>query len=181
MSAPTHALIVGITLSGKSYLAHSMARAYLKQGISVLVLDPNQDDGWPVNEGGAAAATCRLYRDPIKFLAVAKASRRCVLFVDEGGETIGQGKLAREVVWLTTRSRHWGHRCIVIAQEATLVYKPIRRQCSEAFIFRQAADNARELQGQFAEPRIMEAVNLPPRVFLHVRSCEAPTLCRLDN
>lgn len=180
MADPVHGLIVGVTRTGKTYLAQALARAYLRQGISVLVLDPNMDAGWPINEGGTAGASCRLYRDAMKFLAVCKASRRCVLMVDEGGETIGQGKLARDVVWLTTRSRHWGHRCILLSQEATLIYKPIRRQCSEAFIFRQADDNARELVGQFAEPRIMEATRLPPRVFLHVRSCEPPQLCRLE-
>lgn len=156
-----HSLIVGITKSGKSTLARSLALDYLSRDIGVLVLDPNNDN-WPCSFKTT---------DPIKFLAVAKKSKRCALFIDEAGEMVGKGKSATGMIWITSRARHWGHCTYLIAQRAQMVELNVRAQCSTAYVFKQSATDAKLLSDQFADEALLGATALQQYEFLYSRSC----------
>jgi len=155
-----HSLIVGISDSGKSTAAHMLAADYLRHKVGVLVLDPHQQK-WPCT---------RMFTDPLLFLAAAKASRRCALFIEEAGECIGRGKHAREMQWITTGARKWGHSTYLIAQRAQQIELTIRAQCTRGYIFRQSEDDAKALCGTFADKRLMEATQLQEYEFLYVKT-----------
>lgn len=169
-----HAGIYGIGGSGKSTLAHTLARQCLANDWGVIILDPNDDAGWP-----AASPRVRKVRTLEALIALAKRSQRCALFVDEAGEAIGRGKHALDGQWITTRSRHWGHRAYIMAQRAQQVELSIRNQCGEAFVFRQSPYDARMLAEQYADDLLLKAPTLERGTFIHVRSCEPARLRRL--
>ncbi len=167
-----HNLVVGISGSGKSTLAFVLADGHAKRGDQVLVLDPNRDN-WPTDDR-------YIFDDPLRFLQVAKQSQRCALFIDEAGEVIGRGKHAREMQWITTRSRHWGHRVYLICQRATQVELNIRSQCTTGYVFRQSPGDSRALADTFADDKLLAASELQTGEFLHVRSCKGTVLRKLD-
>ncbi len=169
-----HAAIYGIGGSGKSTLGFTLASQCVANDWGVLILDPNDDDGWPVG------ANVRKVRDAEALMVLAKRSQRCALFIDEAGESLGRGAKAQGVQWLTTRSRHWGHRVYVMAQRAQQVELTIRNQCSEAFVFRQSPYDARMLADQYADQLLLSAPALERGTFIHVRSCERAKLRRLS-
>jgi hypothetical protein len=168
-----HTAIYGIGGSGKSTLGHTLSRQCLVNGWGVLILDPNDDAGWP------DGPNVRKVRSAEALMDLAKRSQRCALFIDEAGEAIGRGKQALDVQWLTTRSRHWGHRCYLMALRAQQVELSIRNQCGEAFVFRQSPYDARLLADQYADQLLLSAPTLERGTFIHVRSCESAKLRRL--
>lgn len=159
-----HTLTLGITRSGKSTLAKQRCNAYRRQGIHALVLDPHGTK-WPGVEDRY------VFQDPLKFLEIAKKAQRCALFVDEAGESIGKGKHAREMQWVTTGSAKYGHVAHLICQSAVQLDTTIRGQCGRLFTFKQSERNAKLLADDFAEPLIMEATTLERFHFLDVISC----------
>lgn len=156
-----HVLILGGTDAGKSTAAKKLSANFLRHRVNVLVLDPHGTK-WP------GVPDEYQFRDPYKFLAVAKRSQRCALFVDEAGECIGRGRQARDMQWLTTGARKWGHKTHVMAQEAQMILPVIRKQCSVGLIFRQSEGNARLLVDDFADERLMGITTLGQFEFLHV-------------
>jgi hypothetical protein len=149
-----HRLVVGISGCGKSRLIRErIIPAYAARGVAVLVLDP-VGQAWP----GAAWVT----DDPWRFLATAKASRRCVLVVDECDETLrGSAELERGCKYLATRSRNDGHLAYFIAQRAHQIPPSYRNQCSGAFVFKQTAEDAEEIYRITANQAARLAPTLP--------------------
>ncbi len=158
-----HALVLGITKSGKSTLLQWLAKLHHARGDGVIILDPRRDAGWPHD-----AQLVRFARDAEHVLDLAKRSQRCALFIDESARMLGRDS---RFDWLTTESRHNGHVAYLSALRATMVLPSLRAQCARAFVFRQSLSDARELADQFAEPRMVEAAALPRHVFLSVESC----------
>lgn len=169
-----HSAIYGIGGSGKSTLAYTLADQCLANEWGLIILDPNDDAGWP-----KVGPTVRKVRTLAALIELAKRSQRCALFVDEAGEAIGRGKKALHGQWITTRSRHWGHRAYISAQRAQLIDLSIRNQCDEAFVFRQSPNDAKELAEQYADDLLLTAPTLPVGTFIHVRSCQPARLRRL--
>ncbi|MBA3590474.1 hypothetical protein [Methylibium sp.] len=158
-----HALVLGITKSGKSTLLHWLAKLHHARGDGVLILDPRRDHGWPNDP-----TRVRFARDAEHVLDLAKRSQRCALFIDESARMLGRDA---RFDWLTTESRHQGHVAYLSALRATMVLPSLRAQCARAFVFRQSLSDARELADQFAEPRLIEAASLPRHQFIEVESC----------
>ncbi len=164
-----HSLVVGPTRCGKSSLVKALAQDSLDRGVGVLVLDPNNDD-WPCSFQTT---------DTEAFIALAKKSRHCLLIVDEAGEAIGRGKGSDGSIWITSRSRHWGHCAILIAQRAQMVELNVRSQCANAYVFRQSTGDARLLSDQFADESLLSAPTLAKYEFLYCRSCEGTQRMKL--
>lgn len=143
-----HCLYLGMTGSGKTTLAKAAARRFRAQGYGVLVLDPLGSD-WQADFQTD---------DSDKFLAVAAKSQRCAVFVDESGEMIGHYE--KDMFWLATRARHYGHSCHFITQRAAQLSPTVRDQCSRMFLFRVSARDADILANEWAEPRIKTAAQL---------------------
>lgn len=118
-----HVLILGVTLSGKTYLAKKLAREFQRRKKTVAVLDPLK------NKWAADFQT----DDRDEFLIYCKTRPGLMVFVDESGDAFEHQK--DELTWLAYRGRHFGHSCFFIAQRATQIPKIVRDQCSTLYLF----------------------------------------------
>jgi GTPase SAR1 family protein len=122
-----HMLIVGPTQCGKTTFAKRLAGSYAKRGVASIVLDPLKDPDWPTQyRFDNSGAFFNYVRNPHR-------CKSCALFVDESG--IALSKYDDALLWLTTTSRHHGHRAHLIAQRAEMVNKTIRSQCTTLVAF----------------------------------------------
>jgi hypothetical protein len=163
-----HSGSFGPTACGKTTLAQALAAEYRRQGRAVLVCDP-LGIPWPQSTWQTVSAP--------ELLAKAKASRNCVIFIEEASISISRD---RDLSWLFTTSRHAGHKVHVIGQDGASLLPAMRQQLSEIFLFRCHPDLASIWARQFAQEEI---ANLAPTLnryeFLHVRAYELPKKCRL--
>lgn len=165
-----HTLIAGASFSGKSFLAKKICETIRKSGRRTIVLDPFYDN-WDCDYKTV---------DSEEFLKVAKANTSCALFVDESGSTIGRGADAARMHWLATQARHWGHRTYFIMQRITQVEPLIRSQCSEYFVFRCSASDAKILIEETGEAIFSQAPQLPRFCFIHNKPFETGKIQKLS-
>lgn len=158
-----HCLIIGRTLSGKTTFAKKKAHSLQKQGYSTIVLDPFLDPEWNADFITSNSA---------QFLQTVWASRKCAVFVDEGGDTIG--KYSDVMNQLATRGRQWGHKCFFISQRSKQLSTTLRAQCSELAIFKQSLKDTKDLADEYVEPMINEAHMLTKGEFIYVRDEQPP-------
>lgn len=143
-----HTLVVGQTLSGKTWLCKQLCEILSKAGIPVGVFDPMGcpgDNAWP-----GASMVVYTKRD---FLRSYWASSRCVWIIDEAADNLGESD--RPVM---TKGRHLGHSNMILSQRAKGMLRPsLRNQCAAALICQQNDDDAAELAAQFIIPEIRTA------------------------
>lgn len=162
-----HKAIIGMTGSGKTTLAKSLAAAYRKAGYGVLVLDPWNDPDWACDWKTNSL---------LPFIAKARASRRCALFVEEVGD-YGRDP---EFAWLFTQARHWGHRTHYLSQYHAQVPPIVRSNCEGLCLFRVSARSAAVWAEDFAQPKISAlASNLQQFQFVQASRYGEPRVCRL--
>lgn len=133
-------------MSGKTTLAKKIIA---KSNRPCIVLDPNFDPEWQ---------TDYIYDDKEKFLEIVKYNQSCDLVIDESGETIG--RYAREMAFLATRSRHYGHRAFFITQRAQMLDRNVRDQCTNIFLFSVAPSDAKIFAEDFVDDLFLEAPTL---------------------
>ena len=138
-----------MTESGKTTIAKRLVSKYQQRGIHSIVLDPLCDPGWRAYHVTA---------DKQDFLQTARLSQSCALFVDESGEVIGQYE--KEMFWLATRSRHFGHKSHFISQRPSMLSPTIRAQCSHLFCFAISGDDAKILANEWNKPELKGANSL---------------------
>ena len=139
--------MLGMTESGKTTLAKAFCKRLKDRGWGTLVLDPLRDPAWDATG---------VFADIVEFLSVAKASRRCFLFVDEAGMNCSQWDI--ESLWLATQSRHWGHSCVFVSQRAQQIAKTIREQCRFLYLFCCSKSDSKILADEWNRP-ILETAN----------------------
>lgn len=163
-----HTLIVGQSGSGKTHLAKQFAKAELKAGRGVLLFDPL---------GNPFPCTWRT-ADPDKFLDMVKASKDCLVVIDEAPTICTNLGTHKKFEWLATQSRHntavtdqrtkhlFGHRCIFIAQSVTRMAIVYRQNCTRLFCFKVMKSSAAILAEEFGDESLERAVSLPKYHFL---------------
>ena len=162
-----HAGIFGPTLCGKTTLAKSLCGDFERKGIRTLVLDPYNAD-WP----------CTYQTRKIgEFLAKAKASRSCALFVDESGQLDLRDA---EHEWLLTGSRHFGHVCHVIGQTGVQLTPLGRSSITRLFLFRSTEETADYWREVFVDDRIRDATKLQRFEFIRAEMFGDVKRCRLS-
>lgn len=144
-----HVIVLGATGSGKSLgMKKIVIPSHRRLGRKVLVLDPLEQPGWNADFQTS---------DPTRFLAVAKASRRCVLVIDEWPhfmETYGNMEW-RQLIWCYTIARNFGHLAYAIGQTPAWIPKPVRRQCSQGLIYRMTDPNdCLDMAKQLGQPSV---------------------------
>lgn len=160
----SHVLICGITESGKTTLAKKLVQEYKHVGISSLVLDPNLDPRWDADFVTA---------DRAKFLNAMIKSRSCALFVDESGESIGRN--AKEMMVVTTKSRHFGHKAHLICQRAAQIDPNVRHQCTDFYIFAQSPYDAEVFaQENKWGDKLLHLADLNQGEYLHFTRFKSP-------
>lgn len=158
-----------MTESGKTTLAKKLNASFKKQGVGCIVLDPMNDPEWDADFQTSSNA---------QFLATAKASTKCALFIDESGSTVG--RYADEMAWCATQSRHWGHRAHFITQRAQQLDPTVRHQCTDLYIFRVSRKDAEILAEEFAQPDLLQAASLGQYEFIATGRFKEPTTLHLD-
>lgn len=157
-----HTLIVGESGSGKSHLAKHFAWQELKAGRGVLLYDP-LGNPFPCSWRTA---------DPDRFLDMVKASKDCLVVVDEAPTICTNLGAHAKYEWLATQSRHntsvtdpktkhlFGHRCIFIAQKVTRITPVYRENCSRLFCFKVKPASAAMLAEDFGDDALLKAPEL---------------------
>jgi hypothetical protein len=119
------------------------------------VLDPDKRSGWQADF---------LTDDPAEYLEVVKVNQGCALFIDESGQMIG--RYAREMAWLATNSRKWGHKAHFITQRATQLDTTVRNQCTTIFLFKQSLNDTKILANEFVSDDLEAAHTLSQGEYL---------------
>lgn len=165
-SGLVHAGIFGPTLCGKTTLAMQLCANMEKAGTRCLVLDPYNGD-WK-----ASFQT----RKMSEFLAVAKKSRSCGLFVDEAGQLDFRDA---EHEWIFTGSRHWGHVAHVIGQSGVQMTPLARSSVTRLFLFRSTDQTAEYWRNSFVDDRIRQATTLNRFEFIRAEMFGTVQRCKL--
>jgi DNA helicase HerA-like ATPase len=153
-----HGLIIGVTQSGKTTLAHSMAKEFARKGQAVIVFDPlgtpTAANSWP--------ESAIVFNDKAPFLAYMAREdvSHAHVFIDEAYEIFRHGD--PDNYWLLTRGRHYGFQCFLISQRPTMLPPSVRTQCGVAFMFRLAKHDAKEICADFGHdyPAILETSHI---------------------
>lgn len=173
-----HWTITGMTGTGKSRIVKEVLIPRARRaGVRTLVLDPVIPPQFARKEWGADYCT----DDPGALVAVAKASRKCLIFIDEYGYWMDQGKDAeRELQWCFTLARNWGHVSYAMAQRLYGMIPPaVRNQCDQAVVFNQARADLESLAEKLNQPAITDAALFPRGVAYVVRPLEKPVKIRV--
>lgn len=145
-----------MTESGKTTLAKKLAAYYKGKGVGVLVLDPLSDPAWNADFQST---------DPDEFARVFWASRRCAVFIDEAGESVG--RYDKTMLTTATRGRHWGHAVHYISQRGTLINRTVRDQCSHLFLFTTAFEDSKVHASEWNKNDLKTANLLPQGHYFH--------------
>ena len=140
-----HTLICGVTMSGKTTLAHKFAHELASQGQAIIVFDPvmtpTAAGTWPEN--------ALLFDDEFEFFnyLVKEEVNKAHVFIDESGDVFNLNKPWN--FWLLTRGRHFGFSVFLIAQRPKMLAPTVRNQCGRAYVFRLARDDLKEIAADF--------------------------------
>lgn len=167
-----HVGIFGPTRSGKTTLAQSLAGEYAKAGRAILVCDPI-GVRWPTAAWQTPSAAA--------LVAKAKASRNCMIFVEEASLSIQRD---RNLSWLFVAAGNpaaGGHVTHIVGQDGASLLPAMRQQLATIYLFRCHPDFAATWSRQFAQPEIEElAPTLEKYEFLVIRAFEKVRRCRLQ-
>ena len=146
-----HALIVGITESGKSTLAKALARMFHSAGRPVLAVNPLSEPGW----------SGHVTRDPARALDYAQHHLvNAQIFLDEAGDYLTNHKESRPYQWFLRQARHRGHSTWMITQEAQLIIKAARSQAKRLYAFAQSRADAEILAREWNKPELIKLPDL---------------------
>lgn len=140
-----HALICGVTQSGKTTLARAFARAAEKAGHNVIVYDPVGTG----TAGGDWPASAIVFEDPDEFIAYMNHPdvMNAHVFIDEADEIFSMSDRAN--FWLPKKGRHFHLQIYMISQRPKMIAPTARTQVGICYMFRLAVDDARELAADF--------------------------------
>lgn len=159
-----HILLLGMTGQGKTSEALELIKAYKAQRLPVAVLTPKRDDVPRYRAAGADLVTM----DRNLFLKVVRSdkSRKVMVFVDEGGQTIGRYNPEMEA--LLTDARHNANTVHIIAHRWTgQVNRTVLEQCTKLICFRLGMRDAKNLVADWGHPELIQVPKLLPMEFMY--------------
>lgn len=166
-----HMLIVGLTLSGKSTLAKALSEKYTAAGIQCIVLDHMRDPGWH------AAHVFDEPNDFLDYVTDPDLCQGCALFVDEGG--LNLDRYDKRYQWLTTTSRHHGHRTHIISQRAESIDRTTRSQCTTLAAFALPPKDCKMYASDFNCPEVLHCASFPQGQYVYKRGFSAAQIRRM--
>jgi hypothetical protein len=171
-----HGIIAGMTLSGKTHLAKTLAQGALNRGAGVCVLHKPREE-WPL-VGDALFQT----EDPELFLRVVRGARSCICFVEmtdarySDGNPIDKNDVRFHA--LATDSRHEGHEVFFLCQRPVALDPSIRENVSRLFLFRVGDMSASRLAEEFSDPALLRAPTLERYHYLEKPDTFTPSILR---
>jgi hypothetical protein len=173
-----HALVAGMTESGKTHLARAIARAGVLAGRGVLVLHRPREP-WPMPSGRGPVWQSA---DPDAFLSKVRASRNCFVFVEMSDARFADGsqieKTDTRFHALATDSRHEGHEVFFLCQRPVTLSPTIRENVSRLFLFRVGSLSANTLAEEWGDEALEKAPALPARHFFQKNGTFSPAILR---
>lgn len=153
-----HAMIIGMTESGKSTLGKILAKELKASGKTVAVLDPLCDPDF----------TSDFCTDDIEEMREwLESNRSAYVFVDESGQFFNEGNDLSNA-WLATRSRHFGHSVFFLAQRAVQIPKTMRDQCGRLYLFTSSVNDGKIHAEEWNKPECLQCHTLPKLHFMQV-------------
>lgn len=140
-----HALICGVTQTGKTTLAHNIAHEFAQKGAGIIVYDPVGTETirgkWPESSV--------IFSDEHEFFGYLSRDdvNNAFVFIDEAGDIFNAQK--RENMWLLTRGRHFGFSVFMIAQRPKMILPSARSMAGVCYLFRLSSDDMRDIGRDF--------------------------------
>lgn len=156
-----HALIIGRTGSGKSYLATRIARAARTERKRKVILYDPIGNPFPCDIRTKTAED---------LLKACDLNPNSVVFVDEAPTICNNLGVNKRCEWLATMSRHKGLMVYFLAQDATQLAPIYRRNCIHLYLFSVAPASAELLAKEFGSEDLAKAPLLPSRHFYYQRN-----------
>jgi DNA helicase HerA-like ATPase len=163
-----HTLICGVTMSGKTTLAHKFAAELAKKKQNIIVFDPVMTP----TSAGSWPESAIIFDDEIQFFdyLVRDDVNGAHIFIDEAGDVFNLSKPWNN--WLLTRGRHFGFSVFLIAQRPKMLAPTVRNQCGVAYVFRLARDDLKEIAADFGFSDLQK-IELDKGDFLRLNSGSA--------
>jgi hypothetical protein len=156
-----HALIIGRTGSGKSYLATRIAKAARTERKRKVILYDPIGSPFPcdirTNTADALLKAC-------------EQNPNAVVFVDEAPTICNNLGVNKRCEWLATMSRHKGLMVYFLAQDATQLAPIYRRNCIHLYLFSVSPASAELLAKEFGAEDLAKAPLLASRHFYYQRN-----------
>lgn len=162
----SHSLIIGVTESGKTTLARSLARNLAKRKQNVIVYDPVRTP----TAGGDWPKSAVIFDDEREFWKYLNRDDvgHSHIFVDEAGDLFNMAK--PENFWLLTRGRHYGFFVYCMCQRPKMIAPSVRFQCATCYMFRLAHSDASEISKDFGHEWPIDNAPLDTGDFLTLHS-----------
>jgi hypothetical protein len=164
-----HNLVVGMTTSGKSFFCKLLIPRFKSKGLRTAVLDPLHSQDWNADFQTA---------DPAEFLRWSKANKSCMLFLDEGAESVG--RYNESMQWFATQARHWGHQSFFISQGCVQMAPIVRQQCTTAYVFACGERQTEMLAEEWREPTLRNVARIGKGEFFIVHRFKELRMGRID-
>lgn len=140
-----HALICGVTQTGKTTLAHNIAHEFAQKGAGIIVYDPVGTE----TKRGKWPESSVIFSDEHEFFEYLSRDdvNNAFVFIDEAGDIFTTQK--RENMWLLTRGRHFGFSVFMIAQRPKMILPSARSMAGVCYLFRLSSDDMRDIGRDF--------------------------------
>jgi len=165
-----HHAIIGLTGSGKTFYAQSLARVHRRAGTDTLVLHKEREP-WP---GDAVSWQTS---DPEAMLRVFWRSKSCAVFLELADAEVG--KYDERFHRCFSMGRHEGHRCYYLAQRGEQTHPTIRDNCSMLALFACTGRAARAWADEFNAAELLGAASLDPARHNFFLKTRGPSPARL--
>jgi hypothetical protein len=177
-----HGAIIGLTSSGKTFLARSLARGFMaakfpSQGLKVLALRKRRET-WGDDECDFQTSVPELFIQQYKQQAKInwENGTHSVAFLElSDADAAKYDKRFRK---LFTEGRHDGFRFFYLAQRGAMVHPDIRENCVSLYLFTCGGDAAKTWSEEFCDKELLKAATLPARCFMHKASRYSPAQMR---
>lgn len=162
-----HAAIIGMTGSGKTHGARSLARGFLAVGRKSLVLHKPRET-WE-----AAAASWQT-SDPSAYVDMYWKARNCVCFMELADAGVDKYDSAFHRFFTEGRHPPQCHYNFFLSQRAATVHPQIRENCESLYLFAVGLAGAKLWAEEFNDPELLKAATLPPHVFFYKKNRFTP-------
>jgi hypothetical protein len=105
--------------------------------------------------GGDWGKGAEIYDDPLLFLQDMENPGKIYnahVFIDEADEIFSQEQ--KDNFWILKKGRHYGLSIWVITQRPKMVAPTVRNQCADAYLFRLAIQDVKEIAADFGHSNI---------------------------
>lgn len=180
-----HGAILGISGSGKTFLARHLGTGYKGGGRKVLCLH-KPDEPWKASEVTIQTSDVELFlakidsiREENQILIESGMADMCnswVVFIELSDAEADKND--KRLHLLFSKGRHNGLKLYYLSQRGQSVHPNIRENCSELFLFSCYMKAAKNWAEEFCDDVLLKAATLPKYEFYHKKDRFSPAVLR---